>query len=200
MKRSHTIIYITGLGDRKPSLQRWAIKLWKIFGNVSPELFQNNWGDKRPFKEKRNRLLARIDELVAQGHRVSLVGTSAGASMALTAFALRKKDISGVVCVCGKINRPDTVSRAYYAANPAFEESMSQLNDRLRELSTDDKRKILSIHPLYDQTVPVTDTYIKGVKSRRIPTVFHVPSIALCLTVFSFVIIKFLKKQATINT
>lgn len=199
MTKKHSIIYITGLGDHHPVLQRIAIKGWYIFGGVQPELFQNNWGDKRSFQEKRDRLLARIDELVSQGHVISLVGTSAGASMALTAFTLRKKDISGVVCVCGKINRPEIVSQAYYAANPAFREAMYQLSDRLDELSINDKSKILSIHPLYDQTVPVEDTYIEGVKKSRIPTVFHVPSIALCLTIFSFVIMRFLKKQAKIK-
>jgi len=199
MAKKHAIIYITGLGDHHPTLQSLAIKGWNIFRGISPELFQNNWSDKRSFQEKRDRLLARIDELAGQGYIVSLVGTSAGASMALTAFALRKKDISGVVCICGKINRPESVSKAYYAANPAFKESMYQLGDRLKELNARDKRKIVSIHPLYDQTVPVKDTYIEGVKSSRIPTVFHVPSIALCLTIFSFVVVSFLKKQATIT-
>lgn len=195
MKLKHVIIYITGLGDHNPVAQEKAIKAWCFFGEIDVELFQNNWADKKPFSEKLERLLSRIDQLNRDDYTVSLVGVSAGASMALTAFSLRKEKINGVVSLCGKINNARSVSRAYYNQNPAFHTSLHRLKDRLSTLNSEDKEKIFSIYPLFDQTVPVRDMKIAGVRSRTIPTILHIPSIALGITVFSWIIIDFLKKR-----
>lgn len=60
MKRSHIIIYITGLRDKSVLLQTVAVKWWQIF-RVQTKLFQVNWADAEPFNKKINRLLGLID-------------------------------------------------------------------------------------------------------------------------------------------
>jgi hypothetical protein len=124
---------------------------------------------------------------------------SAGASAALAAFAQRKRTVSGVVFICGKLARPEGVQKSYFIKNPAFQTAMARLKSYEAKLNTSDRQKILSIRPLYDQTVAVRDTKISGVHHRIIPTLFHAPSIALGITIFSPIVIFFLKKRAKIG-
>lgn len=202
MKQAHTIIYVTGLGDgvsdRNVAWQRRIIRCWRLWG-VNAEIFQMKWADDEPFQYKIERLLARVDELDTRGHKISLVGVSAGASAALAAFVARKPIISGVVFICGKLAHPETVQQSYYDENPAFQAAMQQLNANLSKLNQADTQKLLSIHPLYDQTVRVRDTKIAGVRWRAIPTLLHVPSIALGITLFLPIGLLFLKKRAKIE-
>lgn len=203
MKQPHTIIYVTGLGDKpgskNVSLQRMTIKAWRIFG-VDTTLFQMGWADKQQsFSEKLKHLLDLVDELYGHGHRVSLVGVSAGASVVIAAFAARKQVVSGVVCICGKLSHPETVSPRYYTQNPAFQDAMNGLHSTLSSLGPKERKSILSIRPLYDQTVMVRDTKIERVQQKTIPSFWHTPSIALAITLFSPISILFLKRQAKIR-
>lgn len=198
MKKPHIIIYITGLGDRDVSLQKMAIKWWQIF-YVKTQLFHVNWTNTEPFSQKLDRLLAVIDEYNEQRYKISLVGTSAGASVAIAAFSRRKNVVSGVVCICGKLRNPQTVRPRYYKQNPAFRDVMNGLENDLAKLTKNDKEKILSIRPLYDQTVLVADTKINGAHRAIIPSFYHVPSIALALTLFSPITIFFLKRKSIVN-
>src|SRR5580700_11504718 len=90
--RQHHIIYIPGLGDSNTVRgQRFLVSLWRNYG-IHGHCYQMVWADKEPFQPKFDRLLSLIDELHAQGQVVSLIGSSAGASVALHAFAARKQD------------------------------------------------------------------------------------------------------------
>ncbi len=198
MKKPHIIIYITGLGDKNVWLQKITIRWWQIFG-IKTQLFQVKWSNTEPYPEKLERLLALINSYNTQKYKISLVGTSAGASLAIAAFSKRKDVISGVVCICGKLRNPQTVQAHYYKQNPAFRGAMSRLESSLKTLDNEEKGRILSIHPLYDQTVVVSDTRIDGANHKTIPSFYHVPSIALALTIFSPIIVFFLKRQAKPN-
>jgi hypothetical protein len=195
-------IYITGLGDdagsRNVAWQKKILRLWRL-GGVKTTLFRMGWGENESFEKKLERLLEVIDKLDERGHKISLLGVSAGASAAVAAFVLRSRTISGVVFICGKLARPEAVQKSYFIENPAFYTSMQQLEVNLAKLKPVDKHKMLSIRPLYDQTVAVRDTKIAGVHSKLIPTLFHTPSIALGITIFSLVVVSFLKKQAKIG-
>jgi pimeloyl-ACP methyl ester carboxylesterase len=199
MKRPHIIIYVTGLGDKNVFLQAKAIGLWRICG-VQPRLFQVNWTNAESYSQKLKRLLALIDIYSEREYKISLVGASAGASVAIAAFSRRKEIISGVVCICGKLRRPETVELHYYKHNPAFRGAMKELVQNLAKLSSKDKKRILSIRPLYDQTVSAKDTKIDGALQKIIPSFYHVPSIALALTVFSPILLFFLIRRSTIKS
>lgn len=189
----HAIIYVPGLGDSRIAGQQRAVRTWTLY-DVKPELFQMNWADGELFQPKLQRLLDTIDSLAENGYDVSLVGVSAGASAVLNAYAARKSKVHGVVIICGKVNHPEAVSPALYAKNPAFKESMDRLPDSLDVLGEQYRKRILSIRPIADYTVPVRDTRIKGVKQGLIPTIGHVPSIAYGISLGAYKAIRFLKK------
>ena len=98
---AHQVIYVTGLGDDRSYGQITILKSWRLWG-LKPHYFPFKWADKEPFEPKFQRLLAKIDDLSTDGNYVSLVGVSAGASAVLNAYAERK-NLTGVVCICGKI-------------------------------------------------------------------------------------------------
>jgi len=187
------VIYIPGLNDHQWPSQFRLVRAWRIFG-VKPYIFRMNWAAGEPFARTFKQLLDLIDDLTGQGHRVSLVGVSAGASVVLNAFANRPQSAARMVCLCGKIQNGQTISPATLQANPAFKESLAMLPGSLNALQPDARARILSIHPLADNSVPVADTKLDGAVERTIPTIGHGFSIFYGLTLGSFGITRFCKK------
>jgi pimeloyl-ACP methyl ester carboxylesterase len=204
MSQTHHIIYIPGLGDQdkasfknifKASLQKKLINGWHNL-DVAAHYFAVGWSDSEPFGQKLKRLTDLIDGLSGPGARVSLVGVSAGASLAFNGYVERRRKISGVVFVCGELGGSACVRPSYFKTNPAFKGSMKQLDTNLSRLNDTDRTKMLSIHPLYDEIVPIKDTKIAGVKNRRIISVEHALSIGLAMTIYKRIVINFLKQQS----
>jgi hypothetical protein len=189
----HVVLYIPGIGDSLTTARRLLTLCWYAYG-VKPVVHEMNWSDKQPFDIKLKSLLARIDGLVASGHVVSLVGESAGASAAIDAYALRQDVIHRVACICGKLKNPQTIRPQVFQANPAFAESMAALPGSLSGLSRGRLRRIRSIRPLNDASVPVADTIIPGAESFTIPVNGHGPGIVFGDTVFSYKLVPFLKR------
>lgn len=156
---------------------------------------QVNWFDNEPFESKLKRLLETVDKLANQGS-VSLIGVSAGASLALAAYSLRKDNISSVVFICGKLQNPGGVNESYFRKNPAFRESVFSTPDNLANLTDVDKAKMQTIHAFIDTVVPVRDSKIAGVRDKTIPAIGHVVSISLAITLYAKSITAFIKKCA----
>jgi hypothetical protein len=193
--KQHHIIYVPGLGDPRYRLQGWSIKLWRLYG-VRAHYFPLIWGDGQAFELKFHRLLDKIDELSEQGHAISLAGISAGASAALNAYAERKGKISGVVCICGKINNPQTMYPSVFRKNPAFKDSLMRLPRSLQLLNSRNRARIMSIHPLSDHIVPPPDTIIPGAKEKTVFSAGHIFTIATQITFGAPSFIHFLKALA----
>lgn len=151
------------------------------------------WMDGEGFQPKLERLLAKVDSLTAEGRTVSLISASAGASAALNAYANRQDVVHGLVSICGKLRGYDSVSPVVYGRNPAFQQSMEMLPESERLLGMPARGRILSMHALADESVPIADSRLPGSVPRAIPLVGHVPSIAYGLTIGSFGAIRFLK-------
>lgn len=186
------VIYIPGLGDKKLTGQQKAVNLWRLH-RVKPELFVMRWYDSEAFAPKLARLLQVIDKAHKDGYEVSLVAASAGASAAINAFAERPDVIKRVVCICGQIMGYDHVSNYTYQCNPSFAESMHRVPASIARLTTEDKQRILSLHPVADPVVPVRDTRLPGSIEGRLPTTGHATSIAYALTLGSRKIMRFIK-------
>jgi hypothetical protein len=195
-KAKHYIVYVPGLGDNKAFVQGILVYVWRLYG-VRSVTRTMNWLDPEPFEEKLTRLLVEMDEKLAKGYKVSVVGASAGAGAVLNAFAARSGQISGVVSICGKILHPETVSDYTYRRNPAFKESLAMLPSSLDELGEPERRRILSLHPKADPSVPVRDTHIDGAAEKTMPVVGHSVGILTALTIYGPHICKFLKQQAS---
>lgn len=194
MKKRLHIIYIPGLGDHRPTGQARAVKTWRGWG-VDAEMFQMNWADDVEWRVKFERLLARIDELLAQDKDVALVGASAGASAAINAFAERKNKIVGAVLIAGKVNRPEKIGNHYHKKNPSFIKSAYAAPTSLKELRSDDRKRILSRYAFADETVYKPDSRIEGARNRIVPTIGHAPTIAIQLIFGAPSFIRFLKRK-----
>jgi len=190
----HHVVYIPGLGDSRPRGQTVILYFWKLFG-LNVHYFPLGWADKEAFEPKLGRLLKLIDELELQEGAVSLVGVSAGASAVLNAYA-KRGGINSVICICGKINSPQAISERTYRINPAFKQSMFGVKQSLDKLTPAQNSRIMSIHPLSDGTVPLSDTAIPGAVEKTAPVVGHIFGIFYSITFGAAGIAKFLKSQA----
>jgi hypothetical protein len=77
--KQHHIIYVPGILDDIYRVQSSLVATWRIYGVVG-HCHAMPWLGDETFEPKLQRLLDAIDELSAQGHHISLVGASAGAS------------------------------------------------------------------------------------------------------------------------
>ncbi len=152
-----------------------------------------NWND-GSFGPKLAALLAEIDTYAARGERVSLMGSSAGASAVLNAYAERSQAVTSVVCVSGKINRSENTCEVIRNQNPAFIESMGLLQSNLAKFTPSEKSRILSIHPLTDKTVATKDTIILGAHEQTIPVHGHAAAIGYGIIFDAPYISRFIKR------
>ena len=194
MAAQHYVIVIYGLGDHRG--RRTALHpYWRWLG-IEGEIYRVIWRDKSPsFEEKLNKLTACIDEQTAKGKKVSLIGISAGASAAVNAYMRRRDSIHKVVFVCGRLGKLDLINISYYRRAPAFQDSIQILSKNLTRLELKDKKKMLSLRPLYDEIVAVSTAEIPGVRNKRIISIGHVPSIVVAMTFYSPLIAKFIKSN-----
>lgn len=190
----HHAIYIPGLGDNKNVIgQRLAVGLWRIWG-VKPHLYQMKWGDKQPYGPKFEGLLTLINQLLQTG-TVSLVGSSAGATVAINAYAAQPHLIQAVVSIAGKINNPQTIGPHYLRDNPAFGESAQLAVSSLAQLRPKERRRILSLFAAVDPVVPARDSMIDGATNRRLPTMGHSVTIGTQLIIGAPWFLHFIKHQ-----
>ncbi|MBX4188920.1 hypothetical protein KW792_02360 [Candidatus Saccharibacteria bacterium] len=185
------VIYVPGLGDQRTYGQPVMLKFWRLFG-VKAHYLALGWHSQESFDKKLERLTSLIDELHDKHGSVALVGVSAGATAVLNAYAA-KDNIDKVVCICGKINNPQTVGQRVYEYNPPFKESVYLLQKNLNKLGSAKRAKIMSVHPLEDHTVPPADTLIDGAVELVIPTKGHVFSIYFSIMFRARTICRFLK-------
>lgn len=190
---AHDVIYVPGIGDTKTTFQALAIKSWRLWG-VVPHIFPMRWADQESIAPKFGRLLDYIDNLLEQGHKVSLVGASAGASVVINAFAARPEKISGVVCIAGKVNRPEAIGSWYKRNALAFVESANQATASLNSLNERQLRRINSRYSPVDIIVPKKDSVIPGATNTAVFSFGHAITIAVQLIFGAPSWLRFLKK------
>jgi len=189
------VIYIPGIGDASQgSGQRKAVGFWQHYG-VKQDVYEMSWADQVPWRTKFSQLLDYIDRLHADGHRIALVGVSAGASGAINAFAARSDKIAGVVCIAGKIHRPEAIGPRYRRNNLSFIESVEATEASLAKLSSTERQRILCRYALIDGIVARQDSKLAGAKNQLSPTVGHGLTIGFQITVGAPSLLRFLKRQ-----
>ncbi len=189
----HHIIYVPGINDDIGRLQSCLLWFWRLFG-VRAHLHAMPWLGEGAFQPKLQDLLDQIDTYHGRDYKVSLIGASAGASAVLHAYVQRRDKINGLVYICGKINRPETVSDRTYGENPAFKESLYTLSGTLKQLAAEDKRQMLSVYSPADTTVTYRDTIIPGIPEKSLPALRHGVAIIYAITFGALGLIRFLKQ------
>lgn len=184
------VIIVPGLGDNLTNIGL-ATKFWCWLG-LQPVVFDSRWRDpEENLTTKLKRLTTVIDRQNELGKKVSLVGTSAGASLAMNAFLMRRESVNKVVSVCGRLK----AGSAEEISPPAFGQSVASFEEKEKSLTAYDRAKMMTISAKFgDQLVPAKTSVIEGVINTKVPTPEHVFSIAMSLTLFSRPIINFLSE------
>lgn len=192
--KTHYVIFVPGLGG-VGALFRLAANSWKRFG-ITPIVHDIGWKDgQQRIRPKLDSLIARIDTLHGNNGIISLVGTSAGGSAVLNAFAKQPEKIHRVVNICGRLRVYTHVSPSLETASrlsKSFRESVEMFERTEPNLSNEERQKILTIRSLYDETVPLLTIPIRGAHNIRILSIEHNLSIAIAMTIYSRMIARFL--------
>jgi len=191
----YVAIYIPGLGDKRKSLlflQRQMLRGWRVYG-IRTEIFAVHWTSNEKFSIRLKELLERIDELTEEGYKVVLVGASAGASTALTAYVRRKNTVRCMVSICGQLE-PKVPSPAL-DVNPRFGQSLDALERSLEHLTGADRHRILTLRPRVDAVVQPEEAVLKGAKNVQMPVVGHLVGIAFGIVFESRRVARFIKQR-----
>jgi len=188
----HYIIYLPGLGDRNDGLRRFLLWFWRIYG-LQTKLVPMQWYDGRTYEEKYARVVTAIKRAEKQGYTVSVIGESAGGSMAMNVFS-RTPSLYRLVSLCGVNLSSAPVSPHIYARSAAFKQSVSILTASGVQAVQDRADRITLLTGLTDLTVPAKENIIKGVRRRKIIGFGHIPTILLCLSIYSFVLVREIKR------
>jgi hypothetical protein len=190
--KQHHLIYVPGILDDIYFSQSTPLRTWRLYG-LRAHIHEMPWAGPDAYEPKLERLVAKIDKYADQGHKVSLLGASAGASAVLNAYVERRDKITSLAYICGKINDPERVSPKLYQRNWAFKDSLYRLQKNLRELTPGDKAKMRSYYSPADKTVAHDQTVIPGVSEEKLPSLGHATAILYSLSFGAHRLAKFLK-------
>lgn len=198
MLNKHRVIIIPGLGD-EVNKTSWATNHWRRYG-LEPFVHSAGWHDGKEFQSKLRTLIEMIDKFIKYGDRVSLVGCSAGGSAVLNAFFKRKELVHKVINICGRLRYGKQKGFRSYeartASSPSFAQSVKLFASRENLLSIHDRKKVMTVRALFgDELVPGDTAILSMANNMVIPTMEHIFSIAMALTLFSRPLITFLKHE-----
>jgi pimeloyl-ACP methyl ester carboxylesterase len=185
---------VPGVDDDKHNLLRLVAKRWNR-RDVHVYPLHVGWKDGGSYESKLQKLLALIDVLSGTG-QVAVVGVSAGASLAMNAYAVRPR-LVGVVNVCGTLRFGRKLKRSLAkraASSPAYRESVLACELAQQSLTTRQRRCTLVLQPFYDGIVPLATMTLPGARLQRIVGFSHVPNIATALVLYRSQIVRFLKQ------
>lgn len=187
----HYAIYIPGLGDGADNGRSLALWFWRLQG-VTTEFVPMLWYDGRTYEEKLRRVLDAIDGAQEKGYKVTLIGESAGGSMAINAAA-RRRSIHRLITIAGANDPDGKVSPLTLKRSPSFDNSLQSVRQSLGVFPVE---RTHTVHGIVDYVVRTRHTLIKGARSQVVPTFGHMATIILCLSVLSPVIVRLLKKPS----
>jgi hypothetical protein len=175
----HCLIYIPGLNDRYPIQKRLTNLLPLYWGRlgIDVHIVPMYWENRETFSIKQKRILDLVDLLVKQGHKVSIVGQSAGGSAAGNVFITRKNTIHCFVNITGRLKVGTNVfpSLTFAARNSsAFTESVTLFEMNEPKLPAADKKRILTIRPFIDEVVPASTVPVPGATNLVAPFPEHI--------------------------
>lgn len=189
----HHVIYIPGLGKNYLG-QKILIQRFRLYGIV-PHFFAANWPSDEDYHAKITRLNNFIEKISAQNTAVSLIGVSAGASLALNSSQSHKTNkINKIILICGKINNPQTIHKKTYQNNIAFRDALAELQITLKKLVRKDLEKIMTMRPISDDVVAVTDQVIPGAHNYQLKSKGHAYSIFLSISRYIKIPAAFIKQ------
>lgn len=189
----HYIVYIPGLGDSYDGLRRFLLFFWRIYG-IKVEHVPVKWYDGKSYQEKYKRVAAAVQNAQALGYTVSVMGESAGGSMAMNIFA-RNQSLYRLVSLCGVNSYKTPISPRIFQRGPAFKESVELVNASQSDTIKFRVKNVTSITALYDETVPIKSNIIPGARRVTIWSIGHLITIVLCLSILSYIPIREVRRK-----
>ncbi|HEX6416551.1 MAG TPA: hypothetical protein VFZ62_03425 [Candidatus Saccharimonadales bacterium] len=189
-KLRHRVVYIPGLGDGADNGRSLALWFWRLFG-VRADFVPMLWYDRESYESKLEKVLGAIDHAEAKGYAVTLIGESAGGSMAINA-AQARPSIRRLMTIAGANDPGAKVSPVTLKRSPAFDWSMRSMKQSLGSFPAS---RTHTVRGMADHIVRTRHTVIKGAHNHTVPAVGHMMTIILCLTIFTPYIIWLVKKQ-----
>ena len=184
-----TIIYIPGLGGKYDAFRAFALKLWNRSGRRLVFL-PMNWTDKNEtLEQKKQRIRSEIARAEGQ---VVLIGESAGAAIGL--LMAQENQSLGYIAYCGKIGGAKSTGEHYYKIVPTFHELLPEA-DHIREQLTDEQKSRMRIVRAYrDLFLSDRDTSLLGVKKITLPSIGHLSTIVLGITILRYGLLRAVKQ------
>lgn len=189
----HTIFYIPGLGDSYDDYREKALKGWSVFG-VAATLVPMKWYDGGTYEERFRYASGVIAEATARPGRVTVIGESAGGSMAINLFAANDR-IDSLVTIAGVNTTSTPVAQRTLRRGPAFATSRQYVDESLDAISDVRKRRIHTIRAWSDNVVQPKYSQVAGAYNHSLWSVGHLSTIALCLTVLAGYIVYLAKRR-----
>lgn len=191
--RTLHIVVVFGLDDGKYNFSTILSKVWNR-KDVKLHPVRVGWRDGGGYLPKKQAVLELVDQLLATGDPVALIGISAGASLAVNIFKMRPA-LLGLVNVCGALRLANPLQGRIaksVASSPAFQESLADCESPQDALGGSQLRRILILEPWID-FVPISTMTLRGAQVMRLAGVNHSVSIVTAMLLYRRAIVKFLK-------
>lgn len=184
------IVYIPGLGDHYDGGRSFALWFWRVYG-FKVCLVPVKWYGGGTYEQKLNLVIARATDAINKGYKVTLIGESAGASLAINAAA-QLPDINKIILIAGVNSSKLSISPHIQRRSPSFIASSQAITTSLTGVNVS---KIHTVRALLDGTVSSRFNDIPGAHKHVVWSFGHIPTIFLCLTLLSPMIIAIIKPK-----
>lgn len=184
----HLVFYVPGLGDHYDAGRSFALWFWRIYG-FKVRLLPVKWYGGGTFEDKMSLVVSFAQEAQKQGYEVTLIGESAGASLALNAAA-RLPQLHKIILIAGVNSSKLSISPHIQRRSPSFVASTKAIGSSLTNVVPE---KIHTVRALADGTVSPRFNDIPKAHKHVIWSVGHIPTILLCLTLLSPFIAKIIR-------
>lgn len=168
------VLIIPGLGDHTAYIER-ATRYWPKKYGLQATVHAFPWaGPVDAYEERYGRLLEMVKKLSQTGS-IAVIGISAGGSAALNVAGDLPDSVSCVINICGRV-REGQQGVWGFRSFPLHWRSVAAV-----DFDKFDTSKVLTLRPLYDESVPTENVSIEGARNQRVCIVGHVPAIFWCL-------------------
>jgi pimeloyl-ACP methyl ester carboxylesterase len=195
--KPHKVLLLSGLGDNKDV---WGFNKilehdnWKNSGFETQAINMDWMNPDETFEQKLERLTAVIDELY-EDFVVSIIGASAGGSMAFNLLIARLERVSKAISVCSRLRKGHHFWRSFDRMtdkSPSFAKSVVTFEKQEPDIPQNVRDRMMTWSAKFDELVPLETSQLEGATNVDIPSIEHMFTMYISLTKFSQIIIDFI--------
>lgn len=153
-------------------------------------VFHPRWQTDEQASEKLERLDRQVQEISVGVKDIVVAGYSAGSALVVASSLVGVSDVGNVYLISGKLRGSRTIGPYYTKKYPALKQVVEISEANSASLRVEDASKILTLQPMVDLLVPVSDMHIEGVATKRLFAFTHPWGIAAGLLYVSQIIDK----------